>query len=134
LCNLIKDEKRREVEAFKCILPSIPPQRNTSQPHKFVKWLEKIPQVDLTSPNTYKLALVLFERALVGKFKGSWPSPKEINVWVANKWTPLQKTQVSSMEVRRGFSLLIFSSREERDLIFCSGSYFMGSRGTYLSH
>jgi hypothetical protein len=36
--------------------------------------------------------------------------------------------------VARGFFLFLFSSKEERDLIFRLGPYFMGSKGMFLSH
>lgn len=34
----------------------------------------------------------------------------------------------------RGFLVFLFQTKEDRDLIFCSIPYFMGSQGLYLNH
>jgi hypothetical protein len=41
--------------------------------------------------------------------------------------------QISSSFCGKGFFVFLFEKKEDRDLIFCSGPYFMGSRGMYLN-
>ena len=49
------------------------------------------------------------------------------------RWKPLMHGQVSLCAVGRGFFAFSFSRKEDRDLVFRSGPYFMGSRGLFLA-
>jgi hypothetical protein len=48
-------------------------------------------------------------------------------------WRPLIQSSVTCYPVGRGFLIFEFISKEDQDLIFRSGSYFMGTQGMYLN-
>jgi hypothetical protein len=48
-------------------------------------------------------------------------------------WKSLIQGKVSLFAVGRGFFVFGFASKEDRDLVFRSGPYFMGSRGLFLA-
>ena len=79
------------------------------------------------------MVLSLAEHGLVGQFTGLWPSPKEIEGWVQRNWRPLLSQGIRSHFIGRGYYIFVFYSRDDRDLIFCNSSYFMGPRGLYLN-
>jgi hypothetical protein len=80
-----------------------------------------------------KRKYILFhERGLVGKFTDLWPSPRAIQEWITEKWKV--PGYIYGFYCGKGFYVFIFSSKEERDLIFILGPYFMGSKGMFLSH
>ena len=64
---------------------------------------------------------------------GLWPFPKTTKQWVNRNWAPLIKQSVKSYFLGRGFFLFEFSSKEDKDLIFQNGPYFMGPQGLYLN-
>jgi hypothetical protein len=41
--------------------------------------------------------------------------------------------KISTTFFVKGFFVFLFEKKEDRDLIFCSGPYFMGYRGMYLN-
>ena len=79
------------------------------------------------------MALLLSEKALIGKFTGLWPSPKAVEQWITERWSSLAASHISLCAAGRGYFVFIFANKEERDLIFRSGPYFMGSRGLFLA-
>ena len=106
------------------IAPAIP---------KFIKKLDSIPEIDLPSEIPIKIALALSDRGLVGQFMGLWPSTKTTDDWIQRNWRPQLKNSVTCYPVGRGFFIFEFISKEDRDLIFRNGPYFMGPQGLYLN-
>ena len=64
---------------------------------------------------------------------GLWPSPKTTDDWTQQNWKPLLKHGVTSYQVGRGYFIFEFIDKEDKDLIFRNGPYFMGSQGLYLN-
>ena len=102
-------------------------------PPKVVKRIEDVPEVALPPEETMRVALSLADRALIGKFTGLWPSPKTTDSQVQWNWRPLISKNVASYSVGRGYFLFDFESKEDKDLIFRNGPYFMGPQGLYLN-
>jgi hypothetical protein len=100
---------------------------------KFVKKLEEVPVIDLPPAQPMSVVVSLADRALVGQFTGLWPSPRTTENWIQKNWRPLISNSVTCYAVGRGFFLFEFISKEDRDLIFRSGPYFMGPQGLYLN-
>ena len=109
---------------FKPVAPIIP---------KFIKKLDAIPEIDLPSEQPIKIALALAERGLVGQFMGLWPSTRTTDDWIQRNWRPQLKNSVTCYPVGRGFFIFEFIAKEDRDLLFRNGPYFMGSQGLYLN-
>ena len=109
---------------FKPAAPSIP---------KFIKKLDVVPEIDLPIEQPIKIALALAESGLVGKFMGLWPSTKTTDDWIQRNWRPRLKNSVTCYPVGRGFFIFEFISKEDRDLVFRSRPYFMGTQGLYLN-
>lgn len=109
------------------------PKKKAPEPSKFVKRLEDIPAISLPPETPMQVALSLSERALVGQFTGLWPSPKSTESWVSRNWAPLIRESVTSYFLGRGYFLLEFTKKEDKELIFRNGPYFMGPRGLYLN-
>eukprot|EP00253_Pinus_taeda_P023673 PITA_23673 len=80
-----------------------------------------------------KVALSLADRGLIGQFTGLWPSPKTTEKWVNRNWVPLINQSVTSYFLGQGYFLFEFTSKEDKDLIFRNGPYFMGPQGLYLN-
>jgi hypothetical protein len=121
------------LEAFKALVRSAGPKTKPSLSSKFVKKMEEIPSLELSPEEPCNLALLLAETALIGKFTGLWPSPKTVEAWMDDRWKLLIKGNVSLFAVGRGFFVFGFASKEDCDLVFRSGPYFMGSRGLFLA-
>ena len=64
---------------------------------------------------------------------GLWPSPKTTDNWVQRNWRPLISKNVASYSIGRGYFLLDFESKEDKDLIFKNGPFFKGPQGLYLN-
>eukprot|EP00253_Pinus_taeda_P026670 PITA_26670 len=107
--------------------------KKKNEPAKFVKRLEDIPEISLLLQTPIQVALSLAEQALVGQFIGLWPSPKSTEIWVNKNSAPLIKNDVTSYFLGRGFFLFEFTSKDDKDLIFQNGPYFMGPQGLYLN-
>ena len=105
----------------------------SAPPPKFVKKLEAVPEIALPEEKSIRIAVSLAERALVGQFTGLWPNPKTMETWVQNNWRPLIQNGVTSYPVGKGYFLFEFISKEDKDLIFRNGPYFMGPQGLYLN-
>jgi hypothetical protein len=109
-------------------------KRPTSEhQQKFVKKLETIPTVALSTEEPCRSALNLTERGLIGTFIGLWPSPKAVDAWVQRNWRSLAKEGIRSYLVGKGFFVFVFDSVDDRNLIFRNGLYFVGPRGPYLN-
>jgi hypothetical protein len=119
-------------EAFNRLLAGLPQKRN-SEATKFVKKLDDIPVISLPPETPIQVALSLADRALIGQFTGLWPSPKSTESWVNRNWAPLIKESVTSYFLGRGYFLFEFTSKDDKDLIFQNGPYFMGPQGLYLN-
>jgi hypothetical protein len=123
-----------EIEAFKMLFSNLKPT-NGAHPmlNKFVKMMDIIPHLDVSIATPRKKSLILHEHTLVGKFTSLWPSPKSIESWVAKQWAPKPQGQVILFSSGRGFFIFVFHSKEDQDLIFHLGPYFMGSGGLFLT-
>ena len=64
---------------------------------------------------------------------GLWPSEKTTDDWIQRNWRPQLKNSVTCYAIGRGFFVFEFITKEDRDLVFRSDSYFMGSQGLYLN-
>ena len=100
---------------------------------KLIKKLEEIPEISLPEEQPIKIALALADRGLVGQFMGRWPSTKTTNDWIQCNWRPQLKNNVICYAVGRGYFIFEFISKEDRDLVFKNGPYFMGNQGLYLN-
>jgi hypothetical protein len=100
---------------------------------KFIKKLDEIPEIALPETQSVKIALALSERGLVGQFMGLWPSAKTTDAWVQRNWKPHLKQGVTCYPLSSGFFLFEFINKEDKDLIFRNGPYFMGTQGLYLN-
>lgn len=118
-----------KAEAFFNLLNSLPKKKST-EAAKFVKCMDDIPEISLPPEKPIQVALSLAERALVGQFTGLWPSPKSTESW---NQAPLIKNRVTSYFLGKGFFLFEFAEKEDKELIFRNGPYFMGPQGLYLN-
>lgn len=119
-------------EAFSQLLAGLP-QKKKSEAAKFVKRLKDIPKISLLPETPIQVALSLAERALIGQCTGLWPSPKTTETWVNKNWAPLIKRSVTSYFLGRGSFLFEFTSKDDKDLTFQNGPYFVGPQGVYLN-
>jgi len=122
-----------EEKAFLRLIKGMGKRKDALPPPKFVKRLESVPEIALPEEKSMRVAVSLAERGLIGQFSGLWPSPKTTEKWVQNSWRPLIKNGVTSYPVGKGFFLFEFSTKEDKDLIFRNGPYFMGPQGLYLN-
>ena len=100
---------------------------------KFVKKLDEVPEIAFLEEQPIKIALALAERGLIRQFMGLWPYTKTTENWIQRNWRPQLKNSVSCYAVGRGFFIFEFITKEDRDLVFKSGPYFMGSQGLYIN-
>ena len=121
------------LEAFRRLLVPTGKSPATHEVPKFIKKLDAVPEITLPEEPSIKIALAFAERGLVGQFMGLWPSPKTTDDWIQRNWRPHLKHSVTCYLVGRGFFVFEFISKEDQDLIFRSGPYFMGSQGLYLN-
>jgi hypothetical protein len=92
-----------------------------------------MPKVSLPPSLSRNKALALDNHGLISQFTGIWPSPKTVAIWMEKNWKPLIKGSLNHFFCGRGFFTFLFEFKEDRDLIFHSGSYFLGARGMYLN-
>eukprot|EP00253_Pinus_taeda_P014893 PITA_14893 len=64
---------------------------------------------------------------------GRWPTTKSTDEWVQRNWRPLLPNNVICYAVGRGFFIFEFTTKEDRDLVFRNGPYFMGNQGLFLN-
>jgi hypothetical protein len=93
----------------------------------------KFLKVLVHSSSSHPFALRLAENGLIGKFTGLWPSLWAMAQWLDLNWRKKIQGQMSSTFCGKGFYVFLFENKVDRDLIFKSGPYFMGSRGMYLN-
>ena len=120
-------------EAFKRLVTAAGKKITAPPIPKFIKKLDAIPEISLPVEKPIKIALALADRGLVGQFMGLWPSTKTTDDWIQRNWRPQLKQSVTCYPVGRGFYIFEFISKDDRDLIFRNGPYFMGSQGLYLN-
>jgi hypothetical protein len=118
--------------SFSSLIKSLP-KKKKAECSKFVKRVEEMPEVSLPPDIPIQVALSMSERVLVGQFTGLWLSPKATETWVIKNWKPLIKQNVTSHFLGRGYFLFEFTSKEDKELIFRNGPYFMGPQGLYLN-
>jgi hypothetical protein len=128
----IAERGKNPLEAFKALVRSAGPKSKPSLSSKFVKKME-ISSLELSPEQPCSLALLLAEKSLIGKFTGLWPNPKTVEAWMDDRWKPLIKGTTSLFAVGRVFFVFSFLTKEDCDLVFRSGPYFMGSRGLFLA-
>lgn len=56
-----------------------------------------------------------------------------MHLWLEANWRKLIQGQMSAAFCGKGFFAFLFEKKEDTDLIFRSGPYFMGARGMYLN-
>ena len=100
---------------------------------KFIKKLDEIPEVSLPPSLPRKSAIALSERGLVGQFNGLWPSPRTVQKWVERNWSTMIQGKIAIRFCGRGYFTFLFESKEDKNLIFRNGPYFMDTRGLYLN-
>ena len=113
--------------AFRSLLTQKGTKRQSADVPKFIKKLDEIPVIALPEEQSIKIALALADRGLVGQFMGRWPSTKTTDDWIQRNWRPQLKHNVICYAVGRGYFIFEFTSKEDRDLVFRNGSYFMGN-------
>ena len=111
-------EIEAQILAFKALVHAAAPQAASLPPSKFMKKIEEIPSLELSPSDPCQKAITLSERALISKFTGLWPSPKEIELLIAEHWKPIVQGHVSLFVAGRGYFIFLFLNKEERDLIF----------------
>jgi hypothetical protein len=121
-----------DIVAFSSLIVSLLKSTKQQQNLKFVKEMEEIPAV-VVQPISREHALKLDKIGLIGQFTSIWPSPKSMAFWVERNWKPLIKGCLSLALFGKGCSSFHFEEKSDRDLIFRSFPYFMGSRGLYIN-
>eukprot|EP00253_Pinus_taeda_P031855 PITA_31855 len=121
-------------EAFTSLIATIRAPRNMQTINKFLEKLEDIPEISLPLSLPCRAALSLAERGLVGQFTGIWPSTKSVQRWVERNWSSTINGKIAIRFYRRGYYTFNFETKEDKDLIFRNGPYFMDSKGLYLNH
>jgi hypothetical protein len=120
-----------DVVAFASLIASLHKQAKHAPP-KFVKKFDKIPPVQIQGSSrtlTVKFAYL----SLIGQVTGIWLSLRAVAIWIDKNWKPHLKGNFSHFLYGRGFFAFLFEEKSDRDLIFRSNPYFMGSRGMYLN-
>jgi hypothetical protein len=56
-----------------------------------------------------------------------------VDTWVGEQWTPKINGQVTAFASSQEVYIFIFLNKEEGDMIFKSGPYFMGYREMFMS-
>ena len=98
-----------------------------------MKKMDETPSLELSPTDPCQKVLILSEKAFIGKFTGLWHNSKVVKLWIIEHWNPNLQGRLSLFVARRVFFVFLFSNKEERDLVFHLGPFFMGSRGLFLS-
>ena len=131
--DLDPNDHRTHLEVgFRKFVESHPPSKPHSNDLRFVKRVE-IPEVNISSYAYKYKKFILYEKGLVIHFNGLWPSPCSIDIWLNKNWRPLIQGEVQQSLCGQGFFVFLFEKKEDRNLIFRNGPYFMGPRGMYLN-
>ena len=100
------------MEAFRILVRSAGPREKVAPPAKFVKKMEEIPSLELSPSDPCRMALLLSEKFLIGKFTGLWPSPKAVEQWITEWWSSLAPSHISLCATGRGYFVFIFANKE----------------------
>ena len=119
--------------AFSNLVKSLPQPRPRPTTTKFVKKLDVLQEVQLPPTIPRMAAISIVEKGLIEKFTGLWPSPRIVQRWVERKWLDKIQGKISIRFCGRGYFTFHFETKEDKDLIFRNGPYFMDSRGLYLN-
>ena len=98
-----------------------------------MKKLDDLQEVTLPPTLPCMAAIALSERSLIGQFIGLWPSLKTVQRWVERNWFDKTQGKISIRFFGKGYFTFHFETKEDKDLIFRNGPYFMDSRGLYLN-
>eukprot|EP00253_Pinus_taeda_P004972 PITA_04972 len=72
------------------------------------------------------------DHALICKFIGYWPTEKELNRWIHQRWRP--KGHIDLKLGVKGFFTAIFANLEDKERVFEEGPYFMNNVGLFMKH
>jgi len=122
-----------QAEIFASLISENATSRIKPSASKFVKKLADIPEIPLPPSLPRKAAISLAERGLVGQFTGLWPSPRVVQKWLERNWNANIQGKIAIRFCRRGYYTFLFETKEDKNLIFRNGPYFMDSRGLYLN-
>jgi hypothetical protein len=70
--------------------------------------------------------------SLVCHFNGLWPKLVNLNRWISATWIPVMQQESFIHPCAKYFFIVEFNLREDRDLIFNSGSWFWGNSGLFM--
>jgi len=121
------------INSFWCLTNAQGNKLPISSLPKFVKKIDEVPEISLPLNQPMHIVVSLVYRALFGQFIRLCHSPWTTDKWVQKKWRPMTSNNVTSYPVWRGFFLLDFISKDDPDLIFRNGPYFMWPQGLYLN-
>ena len=119
--------------AFSNLVKYLPLQRPRPTATKFVKKLDVLQEVQLPPTIPRMAAISLAEKGLIEQFTGLWPSPRTVQRWVERNWSDKIQGKISIRFCGRRYFTFHFETKEDKDLIFRNGPYFMDSRGLYLN-
>lgn len=108
---------------FRCgrlhdLVGSLPKPSVKTFPSLFVKKLDQILEIKLSGNVARCKALALVSKGFIGQFTGLWPSPKQMDTWIAGNWMPLIRGRLYHYFCGKGFYTFSFEFEEDRDLIF----------------
>lgn len=72
------------------------------------------------------------DQALIYNFIGIWPSEKYLIKWIQLKWKP--KGHIDLKLGAKGFFIVIFSSLEDKEMIFENGPFFYYNAGLFMRY
>lgn len=122
-----------QAEIFASLISKNATIRNKPVASNFVNKLADIPEISLPPSLPRKAAISLVERGLVGQFTGLWPSPRVVQKWVEHNWNANIQGKITIRFCGTSYYTFLFETKEDRNLIFRNGPYFMDSRGLYLN-
>lgn len=66
----------------------------------------------------------LFDHALICRFTKTWPKLCDLHGWVSNKWKAFVEDEISIFPCAKGFFILEFESKEDKELVLENGPWF----------
>jgi hypothetical protein len=82
---------KADIEAFKQLVGSLGNLWTQPTHTRFVKKWNKILEINIPRVTTHIKALAYESKGLIGQFIGLWPSPRQIELQIVQKWQPLIK-------------------------------------------
>lgn len=122
-----------QAQDFSALISSLDPPRPRPTISKFVKKLDCISEVSLPMTIPRMDSLSLDEKGLIRQFTGLWPSSKTVKKWVERNWADKISGKISIRFYGRGYFTFHFETKEDKDLIFRNGPYFMDTIWLYLN-